>query len=251
MTYNQQSSTQKEAYNGIDLDYTLLDVSKALPSKGHFYPFKSILIRGLRFREQLEITHISKQQESDHTLKAVLRIYKECVKLENNQPFEDLLYEDLYAVCLWIVLLTNREQKWQMTGTCPSCSTKTVFEISPKKDLNLTDFKLDEPQTVDTEIGSLILSPMTIRDSQEFEDLDIEFKSELYNAQMIKKHNGKSLSIQERVDTYGMLSMKDITLVDDICRDFKVYMDDVIKVCPKCSNNITLSPIIDIKKGLP
>ena len=121
MNYNQNTTNIKQEYNGINLDYTLLDVSKALPSKGYFYPFKEIYIRGLRFREQLEITQINKIKDNKQSFKSILRIYQECVKTENNTPFTELLQEDLYAICLWIILLTNRDQKWSMTSTCEKC----------------------------------------------------------------------------------------------------------------------------------
>lgn len=251
MNYNQNTANIKQEYNGISLDYTLLDVSKALPSKGYFYPFKEIYIRGLRFREQLEITQINKIKDNKQSFKSIMRIYKECVKTENNTPFTDLLQEDLYAICLWIILMTDRDQKWKMSATCQKCKTTTSFEINPSKDLNLVEFKITEPQSITTEIGTLIIAPMTIQDGIDFDELETDFKDELYNAQMVKKLDGKALSLQERIDTYGMLSMSDIGRVDNICKDLKSYMSDVNKVCPKCSEGIILVPMVDIKKGLP
>lgn len=252
MKYNQTHSVEKQQYNGIDLDYSLIPTKTALPSKGSFYPFKYIYIRGLRFREQLEITQLETLQDQALKLDSVMRVYRECVKTDNpDYTLDHLLYEDLYAICMWIILLTDKDQKWSIIDTCQHCSNEVQLTLETTSDIDLKEMELDEPQIVDTELGKLVIAPRTIGEGLEYNTIADPFKQELSNSQMIKKRNGTALSLQERLEVYGLLSLQEVNKIDEICSKFKVYINPINKPCPKCQKQITLRPLIDITRGCP
>lgn len=252
MKYTETTRTEKRQYKSVDLDYTLLDVKKSLPSRGSFYPFQFIYIRGLRFREQLEITSIDKISDPILAYNSVMRIYRECVQFDNpDYTFDQLLYDDLYALCLWIIILTNKQQKWTIQHTCQHCNKDISFPINTYGDIDLKEMVASEPVTIDTELGKLLIAPRTVEEGLLFNAITDEYKESMIDSQLIKRLNGKPLTMQERLDTYGMLSVQDIDNLSNIANDFKVFINPIEKTCPECKQVCKIIPIIDITKGLP
>lgn len=244
----QAKATKKIKYNDFELDYQILRASDALPSKGKFYPDDYVYVRGLRFREQLEAMQIQDIKDVDIAYKTVHRLHQRCVYIEGVEP-DNILNEDMAVLSLWVTILTRSAMKFKIDVICPSCEHVNSYPIKVA-DVQLDDFELFEPQTLDTELGKLIIAPATIKEDEELVALGVDLKA-LNHASMIKKLNGKDLNMEERVNTLGMLSLEEARKVITVCQKFTSGMQPIENKCKNCQALIKAYPQIDVIKGLP
>lgn len=240
---------KKIKFGEFDLDYTILSCKESLPSKGYFYPDNSFFVRGLRFREQCELTANSNGQK-DLQLELAMRIYSQCVKMDNTE-FENILYEDFYAMCVWIVLLTNPKQDWNVSAKCKECGNNNVFDIRMDTEMDFIEFSGNKAQTLETDIGSLLIAPHTISDGLEYYRSSSQNTSIMRNCQMIKKLNGEPIDMERRKEIYGMMSWGDVSKIDEICDSFRSGIKPIQRTCSSCKKDMSIVPVVDILKGLP
>ena len=254
MKFNEQhSQAVKRQYKTLELDYTPLDLTTAIPSKAMFYKSKIAYIRGLRFKEQLSITNIqnTSTQNKKIALDNVCRIYNECIQIDELE-LQNMLYDDFQTLCSWIVLLTNPKQEYTLQFYCEKCQELNTHTIKVADGtIEYRDFQLFEPTTLDVEFGKIILAPLTIDDFLEYYDFETEFKQEMYASAFIKKLNGLELTTEQRIDLLSNLSLDDVTKITEIVIKYQTQVTPLKKQCAKCQHDNNVYPMIDIIKGLP
>lgn len=235
-----------------DLEFAIINGEQTLPSKAKFYPTKILYVRGLRYKEQLEIAQINNNLE-DKLLawNSVIRVYQRCIELEG-LTFENLLAEDFITLALWIVFLTNPEQIYQLQYLCKNCGKSADIDISPSQ-MELQDFTLFETQNVETELGTLQIAPITMQEFIAEQNITIDKLTEaLLLGQHIKKVNGSVLdSLQDKLEVYGSLSPKEVKKVREIALKFKSGIIPIECVCNHCKHKAQITPTLDLLRGLP
>lgn len=236
----------------VDLEYAIINGETALPSKARFYRNKLVYIRGLRYKEQLEIAQIDTNlSDPEIAYHSAIRVYKNCIKLEGLE-FEDLLEEDFSTLALWIVFLTNPEQTYQLGFKCKECGESNKQDISPSQ-IELVDFRLFETQLVQTELGALQIAPITMRENLWGQTLDsLGINEELILGKHIKAINGDLLGdLASRMEVYGSLALSDVKAVRNTALGFKSGVKSVACKCKSCGNEQSVTPVLDILRGLP
>lgn len=233
-----------------DLEFAIINGETSLPSKSKFYQNKLVYVRGLRFKEQLEIAQIA-SNVSDPMIAyhSVLRVYKNCIEVEGIE-FNSLLEEDFTTLSLWIVFLTNPEQGYTIDFKCKQCEHSNSHNITPAQ-IDLMDFELFEPVSVNTDIGSLLIAPITMEENlwqQQLTDLD----EALILGKHIKSRDGQPLNdLQTRLDVFGALSARDVLEVRRTALKFKSGIKPLQFKCSKCNTEHSIVPSLDLLKGLP
>lgn len=248
MNFIKPNKTEKRSAGLVDLDFTVLNARETLPSKGKFYPDPYIYVRGLRFREQLEAAQIAKMEDASIALKSVYRLHSQCIDIPQVE-FENILIEDLVALSMWVTFLTSSNTQFSVTAECNHCNKPITTNVNVSQ-LELKDFSLFELQTVDTEIGTLLIGPKTVGEDDLFSTLP-DVPDGLHHSPMIKRLDGKDLTINERVEILGLLSTSDALKVINICEQFVSGLGYITKVCKECSKETRIYPYIDIIRGLP
>lgn len=255
---NQLNNRQKRATQitpslSADLEFAMINGETALPSKARFYPNKFIYVRGLRYKEQLEISQVCRNVEDLETAYySVLRVYKNCIIIDGVE-FEDILGEDFVTLSLWVVFLTNAEQIYQLTFKCKKCGGENVVDLNPSQ-MDLYDFECFETQNVETELGIIQIAPTTMRELMWGRMLDEgdNIAKTLILGKHIKKLNGQPLNtLQERLDLYGSLSPKEVDLVREIALKFRSGVKPIECQCKQCNAQGRIQPTLDLLKGLP
>lgn len=236
----------------VSLDFAMLNGETALPSKAKFYKTKIVYVRGLRYKEQLEISQIDNIQDPETAYYSLLRVYKNCIEIEG-VDFEGMLEEDFTTLSFWIVFLTNAEQKYQLIYKCKKCEAENNQEISPAQ-IDLYDFELFEPQNIETDLGLLQLAPLTMKENMWGKQIDRanQINNALILGRHIKRKDGEPLdTLEQRMELFGALSPKDVKAIHEVVLKFKSGMKPIECVCSKCKNKQGIIPNIDLLKGLP
>lgn len=235
-----------------DLDFAVINGETTLPSKAKFYPTKLLYVRGLRYKEQLEIAQIGNSVEDRLVAwHSVLRVYKNCI-IVDNIAFENMLEEDFTTLTLWVTFLTNPEQIYQLQYTCKNCKKEAYIDISPSN-IELYDFECFEPQNIETELGTIQVAPTTMQEFMWEQNSEKDaLRESLILGKHIKRLNGKPLeSLQERLDIYGSLTLKEAKEVREIALKFKSGIMPIDCKCPHCQAEAKITPALDLLKGLP
>lgn len=248
MTFDKPSKTKKIETGPIDLEYSILQARHTLPSKGKFYPDADVYVRGLRFREQLEAAQISNMEDTELALKSAYRLHSNCIIVPQVE-YKDILLEDFVALSMWVTFLTSSSTKFSVTANCYHCEAEISTNVNVSQ-LELADFETFEFETVTTDVGTLLIGPKTVGEDELFSALE-DIPRELNYAPMIKKLDGKELSVPERVELLGLLKKEDAIKVIGVCNRFVSGLTPITRVCKKCSQEMSIYPFIDIIKGLP
>lgn len=234
----------------VDLEFAIINGETSLPSKSRFYQNKLVYVRGLRYKEQLEIAQIaSNVTDPMVAYHSVLRVYKNCVEIEG-VDFNNILEEDFTTLSLWVVFLTNPEQSYLIDFKCKQCGESNSHGITPDK-IDLVDFELFETATMQTDVGSLLIAPLTMEEnlwSQQLDPLD----TALILGKHIKARDGQPLNnLETRLEVFGALSAKDVTEVQRIALKYKSGVKPIPFKCTKCKTNHNIVPSLDLLRGLP
>lgn len=248
MNFKPSNRTEKRNIGQFDLDYTILKASEALPSKGKFYPEPYVYVRGLRFREQLEAEQIKKLDDNALAHKFVYRLHRQCIDIPEIEP-DDILTEDMTVLSMWVTFLTSPSTKFNLKTKCPHCKKDNVYNIITSE-LNLEDFKSFEPAVVETELGTLLIAPETIKDNEELELIE-NLPTAMKHASMIKKLNGEPITADKKVEVLGLLKKEEAVKVIQECKKFTSDITPLDKECLSCKGTYQVYPYIDIVRGLP
>lgn len=240
----------------ILLEYSLLATDTALPSKGKFYDTKFIYVRGLRFKEQMEITELSHspQPYTPATYQRLYDIYSNCIRFgaDSQLTFTDLLEEDFLTLCFWVVILTNPDQTYAVNYQCPHCNAENHRELVLKNgDIEYIDFTKYTTETISTDIGKLYLAPITLRDRILTFSLATDIEPYLSDALFIQRRDGEPLSIEARLDIFSNLSTADAEKVMQIVQGYKTQLSEMQTECKDCKRVVAVAPAVDIIRGLP
>ena len=251
--------TQRIEQGAITPEFTMIDSETSLPSKGAFYPKNSRIfaVRGLRFREQAEITNIFNSLNDDNQLQcliAVFNIYKNCIIIEG-VPFESILAEDMTALAMFIVLLTNKDQVYHISKKCPKCGEVQNYKIDIQEaEIEYSDMECLEAVTMDTDIGKLFIAPLTVKDVIELErEAPDELRAMMADSPYIKRLNGKELTTDEKFDAFGNLSYADVISLLEQTNKYRSFPKPIKFKCETegCENELEIAPRINILKGVP
>lgn len=247
-----QRPTQLTPQLTADLEFAIINGETALPSKSKFYRNKLVYVRGLRYKEQLEISGVDNRVDDPFiAYSSVIRVYKNCIQIEGVE-FEDILEEDFTTLSLWIVFLTNPEQSYQISYQCKQCNTKNTQTIIPSQ-IELLDFELYEPQLLDTELGRLLIAPLTMKENLWAFSANTEGINEsLILGKHIKSRNGQPLEdLQTRLDLFGALTPKEVDEIKSIVLKYKSGVKPVQCRCTECQHEQGILPTLDLLRGLP
>lgn len=245
--------SKKFSIDGIDLSYVALPASDVLPSKGKLYGSpKFVYVRGLKYKEQLELTMITDNTSTAQSQDLLFRVLPQCIIIPD-VDFSDFLIEDLSVLAMWVTLITNKQQEYKISYKCPQCNENLTHTIKiARGDLFYEDLKSLDISTFDSSLGKLVLAPILVSESREFvESISEEEALFYYGSQYIKKLNGEDLSIQKRIEVFGMLDVTEANDITNITRNYVSGVRPIDVKCDKCDYAFKVEPDISLIKAIP
>lgn len=153
---------------------------------------------------------------------------------------------------LWVGLMTNESSAINVQYMCGGCEKTNSEEIvlAESEEIAYEDFTEKEMKIIDTSIGKVTIGPLRVKDIIDILEYNGDLGVMRY-AGFIRKINGEEVSIEKRLEFYGMLTHDEGMKIIDIAEGFKSRLKPIVRKCSKCGDTNEVYINLDFIKGLP